>query len=327
MTDNVTKVRWAPAVALFALAPFFGEVVGAALRLSYFTQPLRLVAVVAFYGAGVVLIREVAHRRQLHWSGLVLLGIAFGVLEEGLMLWTIFNPVGMDGEGVFGRAIGVNWVWAVVVCGYHVVWSVMIPIAVARLAFPAARERAWLTRRMLVIISAVFLSSAGLFTLISFLRSDFRPSWIQVGEAVILVAVLAWAGLQCTAESVDFRAGRVPRPLAVGLFGLLTGLVWFALYVVALTDGGVSFVWWAVGAGAFALVVAAALARWCGRDWTDGHALALCFGAVLAAAVFGTFLVLTGGVLVDVVFQVAVVAGIVVGYVRLRSNKVVHLSK
>jgi hypothetical protein len=60
-----------------------GEVVGASLRLSTFAQPLRVLGIVCFYGAGVVLIREIAQRLRLSAWGVVLLGYAFALVEEG----------------------------------------------------------------------------------------------------------------------------------------------------------------------------------------------------------------------------------------------------
>jgi hypothetical protein len=82
-------------------------------------------------GPGVV--REIAQRLRLNGWGIVLLGVAYALIEEGLALQPIFNPEGMDGEMVYGRAAGVNWFWAVLVCGYHVVWSVLIPIGVVHI--------------------------------------------------------------------------------------------------------------------------------------------------------------------------------------------------
>ena len=67
--------RTAPVLALFVLAPLMGEVLGAALRLSNFLEPLRVAAIVCFYGAGVVLLREIATRFRLSTRGLVLLGV------------------------------------------------------------------------------------------------------------------------------------------------------------------------------------------------------------------------------------------------------------
>lgn len=167
------------ALTLFILAPVTGEILGASLRLSYFAQPLRVLGIVCFYGAGVVLIREYGQRLQLSGWGLVLLACAFALVEEGLALQTIFNPVGMDGEAVFGNAFGVNWFWAVVVTGYHVVWSVLIPIAIVHLVFPHSSDSSWLSPRGTGVLTAVFACGATTFLAISLLRSDFRLTWVK----------------------------------------------------------------------------------------------------------------------------------------------------
>ena len=138
-----------------------------------------MAAIVCFYGAGVVSLREIAQRLRLSGWGIILLGVAFALVEEGLALQTIFNPVGMDGESVYGRALGVNWFWGVVVSGYHVVWSVLIPIAVVHLVFARRSRAARLSRPALLLFGVLFAVGTALFVLISRLRSDFRLFPVQ----------------------------------------------------------------------------------------------------------------------------------------------------
>ncbi len=159
-SSKVAGTAW-PVSVLFVLSPLIGEIVGAALRFSYLTQPLRVAAILCFYGAGAVLVREAVQRRGHNGWGLLLLALAFAVLEEGLGLQTIFNPQGMDGETVYGRAFEVNWMWAVVVTGYHAVWSIVIPIVLTHLLFPAKRHIVWLSRPMPGVFGGVFAVGAG----------------------------------------------------------------------------------------------------------------------------------------------------------------------
>jgi hypothetical protein len=65
--------------------------------------------VVGMYGCGALLCREVAHRYGLGWPGLLLLGAAYGVYEEGLVDRFLFptqraqswiGPIGMGLCGV-----------------------------------------------------------------------------------------------------------------------------------------------------------------------------------------------------------------------------------
>lgn len=310
----------APVLALFVLAPLMGEVVGAALRFSNLVEPLRVVAIVSFYGAGVVVLREVALRLQLNGWGIVLLGVAYALLEEGLGLQTIFNPVGMDGETVYGRAHGVNWFWGVVVSGYHVVWSVLIPITVAHLMFARRRRDEWLSPPALMAFGLLFAVGTALLALISYLRSDFRLSTVQILSVLVVMGLLTWAASRCTTPAHPRIPERPPRLVLAALIGLGAGEAWLVLYLVAFTDGGTSFLWWTLAATLFAGAVAALLGHWERRGWTDQDRLAACFGAALAAGLFGLLLVSLADRVEDVVFQVIVIGGIVVGYAWARRH-------
>jgi hypothetical protein len=291
-----------------------GEVVGASLRLNSFAQPLRVLGIVCFYGAGVVLIREIAQRLRLSAWGVVLLGCAFALVEEGLALQTIFNPIGMDGEAVYGNAFGVNWFWAVVVFGYHVVWSVLIPIAVVHLAFPHGRRSPWVSRRAAGALTAVFACGTAIFVVISLLRSDFRLSWVQAAATIVVTAGLILAATTCKDRDRAASAARAPGRMVVGLFGLVAGIGWFVLFLAAFIGGPVSFVWWTAGALSFAAAAALVLRRWTGRQWTPRHQLVLCFGAGMSAALFGLLLVALDGNRANTAVQCVVIAALIASY-------------
>jgi hypothetical protein len=309
--------KWQALLTLFVLAPVMGEVLGASLRLSYLAQPLRVAGIVCFYGAGVVLIREIAQRLHLTSWGLVLLGCAFALIEEGLALQTVFNPVGMDGEPVHGNALGVNWFWAVVVSGYHVVWSVLIPIAVVHLVFPRGRRLPWLSRRSVGVFTVLFAFGTAIFLVISHLRSDFRLSWGHAAGTIIVAAGLVWAGTKCRDHGSVAVAGHTPGRMVVGLFGLVTGAGWFVLFLAAFIGGPVSFVWWTAGAVFFAVAVTLVLRRWTRRTWTPRQQLALLYGAAMASALFGLLLVALDDHGANIAFQYVVIAVLTTGYIWL----------
>lgn len=309
--------RLAPAAVLFVMSPVLGELVGAALRLSYLGQPLRVPAIVCFYGGGVLLIRESAVRRGLNRWGVVLLGAAFGVIEEGLALQTIFNPLGSDGDPVSGRVLGVNWLWAVVVGSYHVVWSIVVPIALVHLIFPTRAKTVWLGRAPLAGVGVVFAIGAGLFALISFLRSDFRLQAWQVIATVLIAFGLVWAARRCT-PPVPRLSGVPAGPVRVFWTAWGAGLAWFFLHLIAFTDGVGPFVWWTLGAVLFAVLIGFTFGRWLRRDWGSQHTLAACFGAVLAAALFGLLLVFLSPEVADRLFQLILVAALPAGFWWLR---------
>src|SRR2546428_13918727 len=51
---------------------------------------LFLPANLGLYGSGVILIREAMIRWKKGWASVFLLGVAYGIVEDGLDLWTLF---------------------------------------------------------------------------------------------------------------------------------------------------------------------------------------------------------------------------------------------
>jgi hypothetical protein len=79
-------------LTLLVVAPFFGEVLSTATAPLDILLPWNLALVVGMYGCGALPCREVAHRYGLGWPGLLLLGAAYGVYEEGLVDRFWYDP-------------------------------------------------------------------------------------------------------------------------------------------------------------------------------------------------------------------------------------------
>src|SRR5579884_3628370 len=114
--------RWLFALALIMIAPLVAEVLSGSTPI---TQPGLLLVDLLIYGPGALLIRELVRRRQRGWTSILLLGVAYGLVEEGLALQSLFDPhygtVALWGARLFG----VNWVYTTVVLTWiHPVWSV-----------------------------------------------------------------------------------------------------------------------------------------------------------------------------------------------------------
>src|SRR6185369_6232804 len=146
--------RSAPVLVLAVLAVVVPEILFGSTPL---TELGRILVTMPIYAGGAVLIRELARRRRVGWPQIAMLGAAYGLIEEGLVLGSIFSPNLFNAALVGGRLFGVNWTWTEWTLGYHAVWSVSIPILLAELLFPARRTEPWLGRIGLVVAGLVYL--------------------------------------------------------------------------------------------------------------------------------------------------------------------------
>ena len=139
-----------PALVLFFLAPAIGELLSGSSPPAEFFTPFGLLILPALYGSGAVIARELKVRWRKGTGSLLLLGAAYGVLEEGLMVCSFFNPKWMDlGQlGIYGRWLGVNWVWAEMLIIFHSVYSITVSVALVELTFPRRSNESWVGEKM-----------------------------------------------------------------------------------------------------------------------------------------------------------------------------------
>jgi len=238
------------------------------------------------YGPGVLLLREAWIRWGRSWGSLVLFGAAYGLLEEGTALSTLFNPNAsvVGGLGHYGRAAGVNWVWLIGVLGVHIVLSVGVPILLLGLALPETRGRPLLSKREVVTAAALYGVDIALLAAISgFWRVEL--AWI-VGAAI--VALLLWAvAVRLPAGWLNPRRERAahgPRTF------LLLGLAYFPILLVVPALGSGDHLP-AVVTGVLDAALAAALfvtvQRGIGRRGNEPQLVMLALGVTLPIVVFG----------------------------------------
>jgi hypothetical protein len=177
---------------------------------------------VALYGSGALLIREVARRRGLGWPTILVLALAFGVAEEGLLTETLFNPhyLGLDllSPGHI-PLLGLGAPWTVYVLTLHVVWSIATPIAIAEAFFgrsPWLRTPGTWAWSVLLAVGAAgtFAVSLGLDT------AHFLAAPGQLAGALVVVVALILVALRLRAPSQGL-SGNPWLGFAVGL-GLST---------------------------------------------------------------------------------------------------------
>ncbi|GAA4542157.1 hypothetical protein [Amycolatopsis samaneae] len=217
--------RLAAALALVALSPFVAEFLLGDQYLSGTPRPGQQLAqfamFVAFYGSAALLIRETARRLGRGWPTILTLSLAFGLLEEGLLTQSLFNPNYL-GIRVLDAGhipeLGIGAPWTVYVLTLHVVWSMGTPIAIVEALFG---KEPWLGRLGLAFWSVVFLLGCVAEFLISLLVG---PEQFMSHPAQLVVAGLIVAGLVVLAIR-GFREPPSTAPAGNAWTGFAIGLV------------------------------------------------------------------------------------------------------
>jgi len=157
----------------------------------------QIVANLGLYGPGVLLVREAMVRWNKGWASVLMLGAAYGILEEGIALSTLFdplaNPVGK--LGYYGHWLGVNWVWVAGILPVHMIFSISLPILLLGLAVPQTRGQSLLSVRRLRAVSFILgLDVVLLFLLVS------RTGGFWMGWPVFVSSLIAMAALVLVAR-------------------------------------------------------------------------------------------------------------------------------
>ncbi|WP_211241419.1 hypothetical protein [Pseudonocardia spinosispora] len=286
------KAAW----TLVVLAPASAEV-----TFSGVTMPamwLLLPALVVMYGAGVLLLRELVVRFGGGWPSLLVAGLVYELVEDGIGLQALTSPNLYNAADWGPRVLGVNTTYWQSQIGYHAVFSVLIPVLLTDLLFPADRTRPYLRRGGLLTTGAAAL--LGVVLLRVGIAATQDPGY-QTPLPVVLAILAAVAVLLVVALRVlpgrDPRPGdspRAPRPVVVALLGGGASACFLGLLMPAgLPPDGP-----AIGTGAWVFIpmaVAAAVAVWAGRlihrwsgaaNWSDRYRIWLIGGALIGRTLY-----------------------------------------
>src|SRR2546426_6098668 len=164
-----------PLLALILLSPVIAEMLSGSTPPLEWLNPIAALLLIWLYGSGVLVMRETAVRWKTGWPSVLLLGAAYGIIEEGLAVKSFFDPSWMDlgALGSYGRWLDVNWIWAVWLTIYHAVVSIAIPIFLVDWIWPRVRGQPLTSRRGYITAIALL---AGATVTINLLLTPYHPS-------------------------------------------------------------------------------------------------------------------------------------------------------
>ncbi|GCE28817.1 hypothetical protein KDA_43010 [Dictyobacter alpinus] len=292
-----TWQRVGPVITLLVLAPLIAEFLFGS---THITTSYLFIVQMGGYGCASLIIRDLVRRQHKGWLAILLLGVAYALLEECVVLQSSLYPLfSQDIQHIYDRAFGVNWVYLLTMLVYESIWGIVLPILLCELIFPARRAEPWLNKQGFIITIIGYLVGSGVawFSWTQhavptfYPKLNYQPSLPTIALAIvvaILIAVIA-LGPWPLPQHIQTSKRSVPWPWLVGLLAFMLALPWFILilfhYGVAPSIpvaipliGGI--IWVAL---AFWLIW-----YWSGStNWQDRHLLALSMGALLASMLAG----------------------------------------
>jgi hypothetical protein len=300
------KRQLAPVFLLAVLSPVVAEFLLGDQYLAgppSFAQIGMLALFVLLYGCGAILLRELTRRSGRGWPTMVLLALAFGVVEEGLLTQSLFNQDYLGAHLLdhgYLPALGISPPWTLFVLALHTVWSIGSPIAVVEGRWGV---RPWLGRVGLAVVTALYvLGAAAIFTF----------SWATGGHylaplPLLLAAAVVAAVLVVVAFRLPRWSGEGRRPHWAGfVFGLLVSSAFLLIAESADLP-------WAVGTLLLLVIAAAAvvtIVRWRRLDpfgLGAGAVVTYCWHGIPTAIAAGPAAVVEQAILIALVLALLVV--------------------
>jgi hypothetical protein len=275
---KVAKRGVLPAIGLFFLAPLIAEFLLGDLPITM----LPVVLVLApMYGGGALFIRELVRRAGRGWPSIVVLALAYGIVEEAYTTQSLFNPNYLKLnlhllQPAYIPALGIGAWWTIFVLTLHTAWSVSASIALVEGSVPDRAETPWLGGIGLTVTSLFLVLGVFVSTRYQLKQDAFRASRAQLVTAGLICIALVILAFLLPRRRVATGAGSIPNSWIAGATALAAGSA------VLVTPGA-----WNWGAAVMILVIDVAMIAvvlfWArGAEWGMRHKLALGAGAALA---------------------------------------------
>ena len=230
-------MRWIPALSFIALTTFFVEFVVGRSIISYL-DPATFIFLFIGYGLVILVMRELAVRFNLGLRGLLLWGLAYGIINEGLLAKTMIMSVNLpvnlyDGYGVVG---GISAPWSIAIATWHAFASVLFPILIIHELFPKEAKERWMGKWTPYVLGVM------LFALCTAVFFGPQPNVAgtpgQYVAFLVIMGTLFALGLLFKGELRVAKTEDLRRPMLLGFSVIVP---FWMLAFIALTKQPVAF--------------------------------------------------------------------------------------
>jgi hypothetical protein len=270
--------RTPPGLALLLLAPVLGELVSAHQTPLEFINPLNFLILSLPYGFGALICRELFTSRGKGLLCLLLLGISYGIYEEGIVVHSFFNPIWAE-LGALARYsyfAGVNWTWSELMVHFHTFVSIGSSVMLIEIIYPEQRHQSWLNGKTMAVCTLGLIAWIPL----GFLMTDYFPplGWYALSWAVFVFLVLA-AYFLPPLPSPSLKR-KVPNPVFFFLLGLVNITAFFLTVFLTPEPGTPPLAVTTLLLLIFDGITLWLILRWSGNgyNWDDRHRFALIAG-------------------------------------------------
>jgi hypothetical protein len=179
------------------------------------------------YGSAVILIREISRRLNAGWPTILLLGLAFGLTLEGLVLQSVFNPSFLTNDLTFGRSLGTNWVWVAYMPGFHAFGAITTPILLCEVYYND--QQPWASNLIVYISAAIFALICIAFHFLFIKITHFTTTLLPL--AVVLLAVILIILIALRLRRVKFAVASFNNPAysfwLIAIVTFIAGCLWY----------------------------------------------------------------------------------------------------
>lgn len=264
-------------IALALIAPVLTEIVSGNTLPHALLHPSVAFFLIAVYSLPLLLIRELSIRWRLRVSGIFLLGLAYGLLNEGLVAQTLirYGRVPVANFDHYTYAAGINFAWTALIVPWHAFMAVLFPLALLGLWFRDSADTVWLDRKWFIALTVIVGGG------VIFLGLARTPRF-QMRAFLVAMTVLVATARLCAGRDVLRGSNAQGRP-----HGFAAGAIFYTvLFLGATTLAGRK-----VAPELYFLFVAAVIAGFAWFAWRFGfnrlpNAAFIALGAYCAAALF-----------------------------------------
>lgn len=210
---------------LLAIPPLLMELMVGNQPGFVFFQPVILLILFVGYSLPVLAIRELAVRFNAGYAGIIVLGLAYGIINEGLGAKTLLMHSGLpnpafDGYGFF---LGINFAWLPYILIMHAIMSVTLPILFVHYFFPHLAGQRLIGNKALATLGIIsYAALGGIFLGPYPITAD--PIYLAVFTAAIILLF---------AVATFLPRQRPEGNMALGIGPLLSGAL-FVIMMVAI---------------------------------------------------------------------------------------------